>query len=151
MLWIIAHAIDYTQFDNLVNAYLSPNMTSCLQPVYSSTGTSFKCAFRRLLVDHILQHVDRELSLYVAERRLFKINMAVTTCDAVLFMSKAWNMVPTSVVINGWISIGILAAFQIEELRDIRNANKKYMKAELRPQVGNPLETEKSTGQPTCD
>lgn len=139
-----AHAIDYNVYHNVVSMFLPPNMTSCLQPVDASIGRSFKCAFRRLLVEHILEYVDKLMLLPAEERGTFKIWQAVTTYDAVCMMAKAWNMVPQSVVINGWLQTGILAPFQQEKLKSIRDENITKVEPSFRPPRGSALSTEKA-------
>lgn len=112
-----AHTISYEEFEALSAIFLPPNMTSVLQPVDASIGRSFKCAFRRLLVEHILAYVEKKMALPLVERKPFKMNEAVSTYDAVRLMKEAWDLVPVSVVLNGWLKTGILAPFQNEMIR----------------------------------
>ena len=58
-----AHAVDYNTYTHINSFFLPPNMTSNLQTVDSAIRRSFKCAVRRLLVDHILHYVDSQFSL----------------------------------------------------------------------------------------
>jgi len=63
-------------------------MTSVLQPVDAAIGRSFKYAFRRLLVDHILSYVNAEMDKPENERRTFKLTEAGSTYDAILMMKR---------------------------------------------------------------
>ena len=119
-------------------------MTSCLQPVDAAIGSSFKCAFQRLLVAHILKYVDQQMEIAPAQRAPFKINKAVSTYDAVCMMASAWNMVLTSVVINGWLSCGVLVPFQEVELKQIKlDCRKEIVPAQM-PQLSSSLSCERA-------
>lgn len=96
-----SHEVDYSPFRNWEAVFLPPNMTSVLQPVDAAIGRSFKCAFRRLLVDHILKFVDTAMRLPEEYRAVFELTAAVSTYDAVVMMKKAWDLVPVRVVLNG--------------------------------------------------
>lgn len=50
-----AHSIDYSSFENVEAQFLPPNLTSVVQPVDASIGRSLRAAFRRLLVNHVLE------------------------------------------------------------------------------------------------
>lgn len=139
-----AHAIDYSVFSNLNAVFLPPNMTSCLQPVDAAIGRSFKCAFWRLLVSHIVRYVDQQMEIAPAQRPPFKINKAVSTYDAVCMMATAWNMVPTSVVINGWLSCRVLAPFQEEELKQLKLDCGREVVPAHRPQLSSSLSCERA-------
>lgn len=112
-----ARTIYYSSFNILNAVLLPPNMPSCLQPVDAANGRSFKCAFRRSLVEHILRYVDVQMEIAASIRPPFKINKEVSTYEAVSMMATAWSMVPTPVVLNGWLECRILAPFQEEELK----------------------------------
>lgn len=92
-------------------------MTSVLKTVDAAIGRSFKAAFRRLLVNHVLRYVE---NTSFNAGNVFKINKAVTVYDGVVMMVQAWWMVPKSVILNEWLSCKILAPFQDFQLLEIR-------------------------------
>lgn len=86
-------------------------MTSVLQPVDAAVGLSFKCAFRRLLVAHIITDVEKRMKLYVENRSIFKLTGAVTIFDSFVVMKLAWDMVAMQVVLNSWLTTDILSPY----------------------------------------
>lgn len=56
-----ANAIDYSPYGNYEAIFLPPNLTSVLQPVNAAFGVSFRCAFRRRLIDHLMQYVTKNV------------------------------------------------------------------------------------------
>ncbi|PXF42966.1 hypothetical protein BWQ96_07304 [Gracilariopsis chorda] len=143
-----AHAsVDYDTFKHTDSLFLRPNMNSCLQSVDASIGRSFKGAFRRLLVDHILLYVDLEMNLEAYDGGVFKITKAVTTYDAVRRMAKAWNMVPTSFVLSGRLTTRRLEPFQMDEIRDMKEGVLRELKPAFEPQVGSLLLTKTAQEQ----
>lgn len=71
------------------HVFLHPIMKSVLQPVDVNVGRFFKCAFRRSLVEHILNYVDANLILTLEERNTFKIIEAVIPYDGIRSMKQA--------------------------------------------------------------
>lgn len=74
---------------------------------------------------------------------MFKVNKAVTTYGAVLVMAIACNTVTISIVLNVWLSTRIVASFQMNELRDMKERVLREVKPALKPQVGSSLLTKK--------
>lgn len=65
-------------------------MTSVLHPVDATIGSSFKCAFSRLLVEHFLEYLEKKMALSEVQRKPFKMIDSVTSYDAVRLMKHAW-------------------------------------------------------------
>ena len=59
-------------------------------------------------------------------------------------MATAWNMVPTSVVINGWLSCGVYAPFQGEELKQSKLDCGKEVVPPQMPQISSSLSSERA-------
>ena len=68
-----AHNISYKEFTNFKCSYLPPNLTSHLQPVDAAVGRSFKCHFRRLVVQHTLNSIEAQIYQPPSQRKPFKI------------------------------------------------------------------------------
>lgn len=140
-----AHYIDYTQFNNLVNVMLPPNMKSIMQPVYCSIDRSFKCAFRRLLISHILSYVQKELEKPEPTRSPFKIATVVTTYDAFLLVRQAWDLVPKSAVLKSWLKNGLLAPNQHEDVLRLFESCGDIIEPSMKLQNGSVTSTEMAT------
>lgn len=94
------HVIDYTLYETDVRQFLHSNMKSVLQPIDSTVGRSFKCAYTRLLVSHILKYVERNMAVPADQRSVFKLTDSVKTYDAFFMIIRAWDTVPVAVVLN---------------------------------------------------
>lgn len=70
-----------------------------LQPIDAAIGRSFKAAFLCLLVDIFLHYAKRVKN---GDLSCFKLNQAVTMYDDVRLIAVSWDLVPKSVVLNGW-------------------------------------------------
>lgn len=68
-----------TQYSAYDDVLLPPKFTAHLQPVDASTGRSFNCIYRRLLIKHLLEYVEKMMEIPESERPPFKINKAVPT------------------------------------------------------------------------
>ena len=138
-----AHVIDYGKYECFVSVKLPPNMTSTLQHVDAAVGRSFKCAFRRLMSQHILAYVEENLQLEPHLRKPFKMNEAITTFDAVKLMKAAWDLVPMSVVLKAWLKTDIIAPYQRRKVLDlldncggmVRAAEKAFEQSASRTEV----------------
>lgn len=86
-------------------------MTSLLQPVDTTEGRSFKVAFRRLVVDHVLSYLERN------KNKDFKLTKLVTIYHGVRLMAKVRDIIPKYGVLNSWIKTKILAPFQSFEVK----------------------------------
>ena len=53
-------------------------------------------------------------------------------------------MVPTFVVLSGWLQCKILAPFQKEELRGLKNSYRREIKPATHPQLASPLSIERA-------
>lgn len=126
------HNITYTEFSNFKCSFLPPNLTSHLQPVDAAVGRSFNCDFRRLLVLHILDAIDGQICRNTLEREPFNIGKVVALYDAVRLMSKAWDLVPESVVLNAWLKTDILPYFLRQKIFKLRNEGRGNVRASLR-------------------
>lgn len=140
-----AHCIGYDSLKQIENHFLPPNTTSALQPVDAAMGRSFKAAFRRLLVNHILEYVDRLLAS--SAEPVFKLHQAVTIYDGVRLMAAAWDAVPKSVVLNGWLKVGILAPHQALELRDELSRCRGVREKAQRPLRGTLFDTDRVSAE----
>lgn len=67
----------------------APNMRSFFHPVDAEVGLSFKAAFRRLLVDHVVEYIKKMKSSAITN---FKVNHAVTISEFVRFIAKSWTL-----------------------------------------------------------
>lgn len=65
---------------------LLSNMTSEPQPADAAVGCSCNCAFRLLLLDRILTHVESSLVKSAHKQPPFKMSYAVRTFDALRLM-----------------------------------------------------------------
>lgn len=72
-----------------------------------------------------------------------KINKTVTTNDAFCLLAKAWNMVPKSVVLKSWPSVGRLTPNQERELKNRIHTNGSNIEHAVRPQNGSSTNIEK--------
>lgn len=87
-------------------------MTSVLQPFDTDVGCLFKAAFRRLLVNHVLQYMKK------LNGKPCKVNKSVTIYDGVRLMANAWDLSLRSAVFNSWIKTGIFVPFQTYDVKD---------------------------------
>lgn len=117
-------------------------MTSVVQPVDAAIGRSFNAAFGRLLINHVLKFVNDQMKEPPETRKPFKLTQAVTIYDTVRMMATPWNLVPLKVVVNGWLSCSIIAPYQEEELRSIKELEKERVKVAKLPPYGTPLRSE---------
>lgn len=142
-----AHAVYYHLHAHVNSIFFPPSMSSRLQRVFIAISRSFKCAFRRVLVNHILQYADSRMNIPALEPRIFQINKALNTYDAVRLMANSYHIVPTSVVLNGWQTARRLAPFRTDEIRDIKENVLQQVKPRFKPQVGSSTLTEKAQEQ----
>lgn len=107
-----AHTINYDSFEFIEPVFLRPRTTSALPPIDAFVGRPLKCAFRRLLVEYILEFVERSMAWRAEQHKPLKINETVTTYHAVELMKRARDLVPISVVLNEWLRTDILTPHQ---------------------------------------
>jgi hypothetical protein len=84
-----------TQLSNVRIHFLPPNMTSHIQPLDAGIINSFKCHYRKLQIQKMLDLVERSLP---AELSLDQ---------AIRFSRMAWDSVTTSTIVNCWHHVGI--------------------------------------------
>lgn len=140
-----AHSVDYSAYETMQTHVLPENMTSAVQPLYATVRRAFKVAYRRLLAQHVLDFVKNERRNDTKFREAFKMSKAVTDFDAVKLMASAWNLIPTNVVINAWLSCRILAPYQELQLKDTRSIIRDKVSPAKRPHSGAVLESEKTS------
>lgn len=128
-----APTIDNSAYDHIDVLYFVPNFISVLQPVGGTIGRSFKAAFQRLLVSHVLNFVNKEKIKDPAQRRTFKITVAVSIYDALNMMRTAWEMVPRKVVLKSWLCGRNLSPYHELLLQDaVQDVKPVLFKANLR-------------------
>lgn len=110
--------------------FLPPNSTSVLQPVDATILYYFKCAFRRLLVDHLMDYVDKRMEIYGQEHPNFKKNHAVTTYAAIILMKYAWEVFPGSVILSECIKSDIISPLKRDKIVALRPETKDRVTAE---------------------
>ena len=92
--------MNYASLHHVTPAFLPPNITSALKAVDFAVCRSFKCAYRRLLVAHILTRVNAALALDENDRMPFKITEVVRAYDTVRILRQAWDLVPKRMVLK---------------------------------------------------
>lgn len=80
-------------------------------------------------------------------RESFKLSKSVAIYDAVRMMATAWNLVPTKVVINGWLSCKILAPYREGELRVALLSVTDFVKSSKLPHRGTPLKIQNTLAE----
>lgn len=94
------------QLSNIRLQFLPPNCTSIIQPMDQGVIWSFKCKFRKLLLEHVISEVDVNFDLTVAKK--------LHVLHALHFTKRAWSDVHPDVLINGFSKAG----FQEKPLLD---------------------------------
>lgn len=133
-----AHANDDDVFPLIFSQRLPPSTTAALQPVDLGIGRSSKAAYRRLLVNHFLYYLEEAMK----RKEVFKLTKAVTIYDGVRLMAEAWDLVPRSVVINGWLKRSILATNQQIDLLDFKSKIGRTVECAMKPQIGTIFDSE---------
>ena len=88
------------EFSNLQVVFMPPNCTSVLQPLDQGVIWSFKCIYRRMLLDFIIDVIDQRPKEYLIKNFHILTAMHVIRC--------AWLEVTPNVVINGFKKAGFL-------------------------------------------
>ena len=79
------------RYSHVTLEYLPPNTTSVLQPCDAGIIKSFKCQYKKLLVQHMLEEIEK------------KNNMIYPDIKQALYMIKnAWNNVTEQTIVNCW-------------------------------------------------
>lgn len=138
------HMIDDEMYPNYNLIFLPSNLTLNLRPVDSLMGRSCKCTFRKLLIEHILLHVDCSLQNSVGEAMPLKIKNAVTTFDATRCMACAWDLVLRCVVIKAWLCTAIPVPPHIGIVHGLVENSQCVIEPAVRPQIGSSTSIEAS-------
>ena len=96
-----SHRADGT-YSNIRLAFLPPNCTAVLQPIDQSIIWSFKCKFRRLLLDYVIEGVDSERQGALAHK--------IDIYRAMIFIKLAWGELHPDTVIKSFKKVGFQTA-----------------------------------------
>ncbi|CAG8741393.1 2165_t:CDS:2, partial [Dentiscutata heterogama] len=96
---------------NIKVVFFSKLTTAWLQPCDVGIIYSFKCHYRKLLLQNRIAAFD-ELNLTNQPPD------SVTIYNAIQFVSQAWNKVSEDVIIHSWQKTGILPSMEIDEYMD---------------------------------
>jgi hypothetical protein len=91
-------------FSNIKIVYLTPGMTSVLQPLDCGIINSLKARYKREVVDHYLEQMDEEIS------------KAISIKKAIDFIAKAWDDLTVDIIINCWRHADVIG---IEDLLNL--------------------------------
>ena len=106
------------------------NTTSIVQPMDQGTILSFKCAYRRLLSQSLVNKAtvqienDQQIASntgveIVQDISTFKINKYIQFSEAIEFFIQAWNSVTQCVLQNSWLKSGIPAIININKWSNV--------------------------------
>ena len=101
------HNIEST-YSNIKLMYFPPNCTPVLQPMDQGVIWSFKCLFRRYLLEYILSLLE--------DTQLVR-NTEVNLLLAMHLMTKAWSSVHPDIILNSYIRSGFHK--DLEKLKDV--------------------------------
>lgn len=99
------HRLDES-LSNIQLAYLPPNCTSLLQPMDQGIIWSFKCKFRKILLDLVLSGIDAELQARMVQN--------IHILQAIHLVKQAWFEVHPDVIINSFRKAGFISDTVIE-------------------------------------
>lgn len=68
-----AHRIDYATYKKYNPILIPPNLSSVIEPEDATIGSSFNCAFLRLLFGNLLKYVEKNKELAKEEHKPFKM------------------------------------------------------------------------------
>lgn len=100
------------------------------------TGSSFKCALRRLMVAYVLAHMDKMFSNPPSDRVSFKSHEAFAAYSAVNSISEAWNLVLRRVALKLWLKTGLLTLQLVQEVKDLLGVDINTVEKALKPERG---------------
>jgi hypothetical protein len=83
-----------TEYSNVRLIFLPPNTTSVAQPVDQGIVWSFKCKYRKLLLEYVISGFESKLQCQVAEK--------MDILQSMWLMKKAWDEVHSDVIINAF-------------------------------------------------
>lgn len=133
-----ANAIDDFSYTNIKTEVLPPNKTSALQSIKTGIGRSFKASFRRLFVNNSLYYHEE----CIQKGKDLKLTQSVKIYDVVRIIAKAWDQIPRSVTINGWLKAKILETFQELELCELRLIYKTTVSCAMKQKNGTVFNSE---------
>ena len=107
-------------YSNLKLFFFDPNITALVQPMDQGVILSFKCSYRRILSQNLIEKtrniIKKDEKIFEETGIQIKPNLAgfIYFADAIEFAIQAWNLVSVSTIQNAWIKSSIPSFLSIQ-------------------------------------